>query len=167
MFRSIDDFLKSWKNESESTLKELNGLTDATLSQPVTDDHRTLGRIAWHLTGTPHEMMARTGLHVEGPAEDAPVPATAKAIVDAYTRTSASLEAAIRRQWSDASLTEMDEMYGEQWARGATLLVLIVHQAHHRGQMTVLMRQAGVTVAGSVGPAKEAWAQWGMQPPAV
>jgi uncharacterized damage-inducible protein DinB len=35
------------------------------------------------------------------------------------------------------------------------------HQAHHRGQMTVLMRQAGLTVPGVYGPAREERAQWG------
>ena len=49
-------------------------------------------------------------------------------------------------------------MYGESWSRGAVLMSLIVHQAHHRGQMTVLMRQAGLRVPGVYGPAKEDWA---------
>lgn len=43
-------------------------------------------------------------------------------------------------------------MYGEIWARGLTLFYLITHQAHHRGQMTVLMRQAGLPVPGIYGP---------------
>jgi uncharacterized damage-inducible protein DinB len=34
-------------------------------------------------------------------------------------------------------------MYGEMWAKGKILAVLIGHQAHHRAQMTVLMRQSG------------------------
>ena len=53
-------------------------------------------------------------------------------------------------------------MYGESWTVGFTLLALITHQAHHRGQMTVLMRQAGLTVPGIYGPAREEWASYGM-----
>ena len=34
-------------------------------------------------------------------------------------------------------------------------MTLINHQNHHRGQMTVLMRQAGLTVPGVYGPAKK------------
>ena len=41
------------------------------------------------------------------------------------------------------------------------------HQTHHRGQMTVLMRQAGLTVPGVYGPAREEWAAMGMEPPTV
>jgi uncharacterized damage-inducible protein DinB len=33
--------------------------------------------------------------------------------------------------------------------------------------MTVLMRQAGLRVPAMYGPAKEDWAEWDMQPPAV
>ena len=40
------------------------------------------------------------------------------------------------------------------------LMTLINHQNHHRGQMTVLMRQAGLTVPGVYGPAKEEWVGW-------
>ena len=53
-------------------------------------------------------------------------------------------------------------MYGMTWKRGTTLSLLINHQAHHRGQMTVLMRQAGVPVVGVYGPAKEEWKAAGM-----
>jgi uncharacterized damage-inducible protein DinB len=33
--------------------------------------------------------------------------------------------------------------------------MMIDHQTHHRGQMTVLLRQAGLTVPGVMGPTKE------------
>jgi uncharacterized damage-inducible protein DinB len=58
-------------------------------------------------------------------------------------------------------------MYGQQWKRGYTLAVLVRHQAHHRGQMTVLMRQAHLRVPGVYGPAREEWSEFGMQPPAI
>ena len=44
------------------------------------------------------------------------------------------------------------------------LMTLINHQNHHRGQMTVLMRQAGLTVPGVYG-SKEEWAAAGMEAP--
>ena len=45
--------------------------------------------------------------------------------------------------------------------------MLIGHQTHHRSQMTVLMRQAGLVVPEVYGPAKEGWAAYGAQPPLV
>ena len=48
-----------------------------------------------------------------------------------------------------------------------TLQILLFHQTHHRGQMTVLMRQAGLPVPGMYGPAKEDWAKYGMPTPTI
>lgn len=166
MFRRVADFQKAWVQEREGTLKVLEALTDASLSQAVTDDDRTLGRMAWHLTTTLGEMMGRTGLPVAGPAEDAPVPDSAAAIVDAYDTASKAVADGVGG-WEDATLETEDEMYGQTWARGLTLQILIHHQAHHRGQMTVLMRQAGLKVPGVYGPAREEWASHGMPAPEV
>lgn len=166
MFTSLVHFKKSWANESESTLRVLRALTDASLGQSVGPDDRTLGRVAWHLTTTVREMMERTGLKIAGPEPEAPVPASAQAIVDGYEKAAGSLPEALDT-WTDASLQIKDEMYGDSWKRGITLFALIVHQAHHRGQMTVLMRQAGLKVPGVYGPAREEWPSMGMAAPEI
>ena len=70
----------------------------------------------------------------------------------------------LKEKWTDDTLTESDNMYGEDWQRGTTLAILINHQAHHRGQLTVLMRQAGLSVPGVYGPSKEEWVAYGMEP---
>jgi uncharacterized damage-inducible protein DinB len=59
-------------------------------------------------------------------------------------------------------------MFGQfEWAKGFSLSMLINHQIHHRGQMTILMRQANLIVTGVYGPAKEEWSQMGMEAPAI
>lgn len=50
------------------------------------------------------------------------------------------------------------------WSRGKTLGVLITHQIHHRAQLTIVMRLAGLKVPGVYGPAKEEWVGYGMEP---
>jgi uncharacterized damage-inducible protein DinB len=166
MFRRVQDFLETWAHERSSTLKILGALTDASLAQAVTTDHRTLGRLAWHVATTPAEMMGRTGLKVGGPPHESPPPKAAAAIAAAYGTSSQAVADGVAR-WTDATLEVEDDMYGQKWARGMTLLALVVHQAHHRGQMTVLMRQAGLEVPGVYGPSRGEWATMGMQPPAV
>ena len=166
MFRRVADFQKAWEQETSSTLKVLGALRDASLGQAVTKDDRTLGRLAWHLATTPAEMMERTGLAVGGPSHDSPPPASAEAILATYGAASKAVANGVSR-WTDATLEVEDDMYGQKWLRGSTLQALIVHQAHHRGQMTVLMRQAGLKVPGVYGPAREEWTAFGMQPPAV
>ena len=166
MFTTVSEFESLWGHESGSTLKLLRLLTDASLQQAVTPQDRTLGRIAWHIVVTVPDMMNRTGLSVIGPAENAPVP-SARVIADSYERVSEALLRQVRRQWTDASLQVVDEMYGQQWKRGFTLVALIHHQIHHRGQMTVLMRQAGLVVPGLHGPAREEWSAFGMAAPSL
>jgi uncharacterized damage-inducible protein DinB len=167
MFRRVADFRKAWEREREGTLKILRALTDDSLSQAVTDEGRTLARLAWHLAQSIGEMMARTGLPIATPARDAPLPDRAAEIARAYETASMAVDEEIAAAWTDATLDVEDNMYGETWPRGQTLQALIVHQAHHRGQMTVLMRQAGIVVPGVYGPAREEWAGYGMTAPEV
>jgi uncharacterized damage-inducible protein DinB len=167
MFRRIDDFLSAYGDDSGITKKYLARLTDESLSQPVADGHRTLGRIAWHVAQTIPEMLARTGLTVEGPGQHDPVPGSAAAIAAAYGAAAKSLLAQVQKHWTNETLLIEDEMYGSKWSRGFTLRCLADHECHHRGQMSILMRQAGLVVPGSMGPAKEEWAKMGMQPPEI
>lgn len=164
MYKSIKDFQDDWAYESESTSKVIGALTDESLDQKVTDDGRSLGFIAWHTAVTIPELLGKTGLQVDGPAEDAPMPDSAAEIKAAYDKASASLVEALNNNWNDGMLEEVDDMYGEPWKKGQSLSNLIAHQCHHRGQMTVLMRQAGLRVPGFYGPAKEDWAAMGMEP---
>jgi uncharacterized damage-inducible protein DinB len=164
VFRAIADFEQGWAYEREATLKVLRALSDASLNQAVVPGGRTLGRLAWHTVQSLTEMMNRTGLQVSGPAADTAQPATATLIAEAYEQASKSVADAVMAQWKDQDLPGMVDMYGEQWTRSQVLASLIVHQAHHRGQMTVLMRQAGLTVPGVYGPSREEWAIYGMTP---
>jgi len=162
MFRKVEDFLGSWAYEAEATLKVFEQLTDASLNQKVDPDGRTLGRIAWHIVQTLPEMGGRTGLAISGPAEGDPVPSAAGKIASGFRNAADSLAQAIRGSWGDEELNAEDDMYGEMWPRGKTLAALLNHQTHHRGQMTVLMRQAGLPVPGVYGPSREEWAAYGM-----
>jgi len=164
MYRSLDDFAAAWTQETASTLKVFRSLTDASLAQPVVEGGRTLGFLAWHITCTLAEMGGHAGLAIEGPTEQTPdaVPAHAAEIVAQYERAAAQVVPAVRAAWTDAMLGELMPIYGEEWPRGLTLAILISHQTHHRGQMTVLMRQAGLPVPGVVGPSKDEWAAMGM-----
>lgn len=166
MLRKVEDFQKDWAYEADSTLKILNALTDESLDQKVTPTGRSLGTLAWHLTLTLGEMLAHCGLKIDAPAMDAACPSSAKEIAAAYEKGSKSVADEVGKNWTDDTLLEKDNMYGETWPRGVTLFALIAHQTHHRGQMTVLMRQAGLTVPGVYGPSSEEWAAHGMAAPA-
>lgn len=162
MYRKLEDFYRDWAYESESTLKLINFNTDESLKKEIIPGGRSVGFLADHLSKTIVEMMALTGLKIEGRNYDDPVPATVKEIADDYHTTSEKFISALKQNWTDEMLNNEDEMYGEIWKKGQTLLYLLLHQTHHRGQMTVLMRQAGVPVNGVYGPAKEEWEAMGL-----
>jgi uncharacterized damage-inducible protein DinB len=162
MYRTIEDFRKSMNSERENTLKVLRALTDASLAQKVGPGGRALGRIAWHITQMFGEMGGQMHLPVEAASEKTPQPTTAKSIADAYDAGSDALVKGVQAVWSDADLLVEIDMYGEKWPRGYALWGLIAHEIHHRGQMTVLMRQAGLGVPGVYGPSKEEWSKYGM-----
>lgn len=164
MFRSIDDFLKGWAYESEATLKMIGGLTDASLGRKVYPEGRTLGFLAWHTALSVGEMANAAGLPVEYPGEKAAQPVHAADIAAVYQRAAESLREQVAKHWDDAKLLDVIDMYGERWTRGQTLAILILHQTHHRGQMTVLMRQAGLVVPGVYGPAREEWGKYNLPP---
>jgi len=167
MLTKIDHFKEKWTSESESTSKVIGALTDASLDQKVADDHRTLGQVAWHIIQTIPEMANKTGLTVQGPGETNPVPKSASEIKGAYDKAASALLTEVTSKWNDATLEQTDEMYGMTWKRGVTLRILMDHEIHHRGQMTVLMRQAGLKVPGVYGPSLEEWDQFGMKAPKI
>ncbi len=165
MYYKIQDFFNDWEYESKATLKIFNAMNDESLSQKVYEDGRTLGFLAWHISVSIGEMMNRTGLAVKAIDESSDHPKNAKEIISVYEDTSESLISELKNKWTDDTLLIEDDMYGEKWKRGVTLGILITHQVHHRAQMTVLLRQAGLKVPGIYGPSKEEWSQMGMEAP--
>jgi uncharacterized damage-inducible protein DinB len=162
MYRKIKDFSIDWKYESESTIKIFNNITDSALNKKDHENVRSIAILTWHITTTIGEMLGRTGVKIESPDEHSKPPASIKEIIDAYTKAAESCSMQIEQNWNDDILNEKVEMYGEEWKKGVVLDVLIKHQTHHRGQLTVLMRQAGLKVPGIYGPAKEEWAEMNM-----
>ncbi|WP_028610146.1 DinB family protein [Paenibacillus harenae] len=162
MFEKLEQFATEWVQEAELTQRAMDALTDASLDQEIAAERRTLGQIAWHLVKSLHYMTS-CGLDFDGPSEDQ-APSSASVIAEGYRKISESVLNAVMTQWSDASLHETTEIMGEHWANGASLHFTIMHQAHHRGQMTVLMRQAGLTLPEIYGPTYDTWVRKGMAP---
>lgn len=141
MFTKVSDFAAEWEQESAITVKLLEALTDEVLNQRVAEGHWTLGEIAWHLVQSINYM---SSMGLSFPAPQAEQPTSAAAIAREYRAISREMLNAVMTQWDDASLLEVKEIAGGQWRNGDSLRLTITHQAHHRGQMTVLMRQAGM-----------------------
>ncbi|WP_306433636.1 DinB family protein [Paenibacillus cineris] len=163
MFTSIKDFAAEWTNEAEMTQKIMNALTDESLGQAITDKHRTLGGLAWHLVESVHYMTS-LGLAFDAPDNSDAVKKSAAALAGQYERVSRAILQAVETQWTDVKLLETQTIAGQEWNNGGSLRFTLMHQAHHRGQMTVLMRQAGLKLPDLYGPTYDSWVEQGMEP---
>jgi uncharacterized damage-inducible protein DinB len=164
MYRKITDFITDWGYESQSTIKLFNEINNEAMPNTLFDGGRTLGQLAWHIAETLPEMIAQIGINFNHEHHDKwDGETTIEQIISVYQKNTNLLLAQIK-DWKDEDLELEDNMYGENWKRGITLEILIKHQAHHRGQLTLAMRQMGMKVPGMYGPAKHEWEQIGMQP---
>ncbi|MEJ1517220.1 DinB family protein [Bacillus cereus] len=165
MYVTISDFIKEWNREAMLTQKVLDGLTDESLKQQVYPEGRTLGRIVWHLTTNIPDYLAHFGLKIDRVENAESVPTSSKEIAETFKNLSLDAAKAIEEQWTDESIKQIQEAFGRQESNAAILMGLIKHIVHHRGQVTVLMRQAGIKPFGVYGPPKEDWIQLGVENP--
>ncbi|MFD2445286.1 DinB family protein [Bacillus sp. CGMCC 1.16607] len=167
MYTSIQEFIEEWNQEASSTQKVLDALTDQSLGQKVSPEDRTLGAIAWHIVSSTPGMLIEFGITVEEVKDSNTIPTSALEISETFRRVTADTSDAVKKQWTDQSLSEMKNVFGMDMPKAVTLSLLIKHIIHHRGQMTVLMRQAGLNVPGVYGPSREEWSHMGMEAPII
>ena len=165
MYVTISDFIKEWNREAMLTQNVLDGLTDESLKQQVYPEGRTLGRIAWHLTTNIPDYLTHFGLNIDGVKNAENVPTSAKEIAETFKEVSSLVAQIIEKQWTDQSIEQIQEAFGRQESNAQILMGLIKHIVHHRGQITVLMRQAGLKPFGVYGPPKEDWIHLGVENP--
>ncbi|EGW39699.1 DinB family protein [Desulfosporosinus sp. OT] len=93
------------------------------------------------------------------------VPTSAKEIAETFRRVSVQAAKVIEQQWTDKSLSQVQNAFGRDESNIQILIGLIKHIFHHRGQATILIRQAGLKPFGVYGPPKEDWIHLGVEKP--
>ncbi|MCB1218029.1 DinB family protein [bacterium] len=159
MFTTAQQFIDEYSQESAVTQGLLAVLTDASLAQVQAEGLHDLGRIAWHITSSRCYLLGQTGFEMPDQGHGFPGNLTAdmiranydmlleRILQQAATKTEADLQVVYRFfDKLDVSLSQMMRM-------------LISHEVHHRGQLSVLMRQAGLPIPGIYGPNAEATAE--------
>ncbi|MCQ6563472.1 DinB family protein [Paenibacillus mendelii] len=164
MYRTVEDFIAEWKNEAVLTQKMLDGLTDESLLQQVYPEGRTLGRIAWHFVTNIPDYLTEFGVTVAKVPNQNEV-SFAKEIADTFHAVSIEVAEALHEQWTDDTLKQIQNAFGRMESNATIFMGLIKHIVHHRGQVTVLMRQAGLPIPAVYGPSKEGWTRLGVMPP--
>lgn len=154
MYRTVDDFLVDWQQSANGTLKVMREMTDDKLDFAIVEGHNSLGWLSWHLVGAAGAFAKFGGLDLSGVDRAKKQPDSVAEIAETYERTANAI-AEEAKKLTDESLTEEVSSFVGPTERGRLLRGLIDHQNHHRSQMTVLLRQAGLTVPPVMGPTKE------------
>jgi uncharacterized damage-inducible protein DinB len=149
--------LQAWEHEHASTVRCIAAAPDARLDLKPHEKSMSLHRLCWHIPEAERFFVVRClGLEPPGPdpvPKDAP-PATVAGIVEAFERSHASLVAAVRAR-DEAWLAEVVEFFGMHLPRARVADVMIRHEIHHRGQLSVYLRLAGARVPGVYGPSAD------------
>lgn len=164
MFRKLEDFYLQWAYESQGSIKMFEAISDELFRKSDSENTRTIARLSWHITESITEMMGHAGLHINGISDASKEQSDIKKLIEEYKRASESLVKELKSNWNDIILDEKVPMYGDEWQRGVVLSVLIRHQSHHRGQLSVLLRQSGIVIPGMYGPTREEWIAMGLNP---
>ncbi len=162
MYTSIQQFIKDFTHEKETTLTVFKKIPNDKLMLKPNDDIRSLQRLVWHILITHGEMLGKAGLTINCPDEHAAPINNMNEICRLYEISANSVLQVVNEKWVDEDLKSELNMYGENWSKGTILSVLIKHEVHHRGQLSVVMRLNDIKVPSIYGPAKEDWAKYDM-----
>src|SRR4051812_36452961 len=158
MYSHVQDFLDDYKWESESTKKVLNALTPESLQHlKAKDDETSIGNLAAHLGEAPVQVLNQGGLDLTMPTKSENP--TVSELAGNYEKVIGELFEKVKN-WSDEELQQTANFFGMEWKKGLALTAMLHHEIHHRGQLTAMMRNAGVIVPSVYGPNREETAEW-------
>lgn len=133
----------------------MRALTDASLSRRSDPEANTLGKIAWHMAVMIGAPATAAGLGVVAPQRGTEPPASASSIADAFETAARTMGEQASKKLADGQLASEISLWGRTMTIAAAFQGLVRHLIHHRGQMTVLIREASLIVPGVYGPSRE------------
>jgi uncharacterized damage-inducible protein DinB len=165
MFVTIKQFQSEFIEHANNTQNLFQCLTDESLDQRITENHRSLRELALHIISS-YNFFTMLGLSITPFELDENREHSADYIINEYNKMVNAVIKAILSQWKDKTLKKKINLMGEEIQIGQALRFVFNHTIHHSGQMTVLMRQAGLMIPGIYGPTIEDWIAQGKIPPA-
>ncbi|HWL12487.1 MAG TPA: DinB family protein [Ureibacillus sp.] len=159
MYRNLNDFIQEWERNCAGTLAIFESITDEKKHVSIVEGHSSLEFLSWHLTTAPAYFMGQLGLSLEVELNPKNTPATMSEIISTYKAARENVVKVAMENLSDEMLLTEVNSHGHATPIGALLRLMVDHQTHHRAQMQVLLRQAGLPVPGVMGPTKEALAK--------
>lgn len=167
MYTTVQDLIREWKIEANHMQNVLDILTDDALNQSISPHNRTIGRIAWHIVTNIPEYFTQFGVDVVGVEGAEVVPTSAKLIAETFSEVNISVVKAVQTCWTDDDLYTIQEAFGRKESNASIFMGQVKHIIHHRGQLTVLIRQTGLRPPAIYGPTVEDWKRMKREAPTV
>ena len=163
MTRLIDGLLQELEQEAQTTRRVLERVPQGHLTWKPHDKSRTLGQLALHIATVPGGVAqlasSRSPAQVPDFADD-PSPTNASELIPALDESIAKAKNALGGM-DDAALTGTWRlMNGERELFAIPRVafirsVMLNHWYHHRGQLTVYLRELGVPIPSIYGPSAD------------
>jgi len=158
----IDAMLQELEQESQTTRRVLERVPDNQLAWRPHEKARTLGELALHIAIVPGSVaeLVATQSTVQAPQFTDPSPKSASELIPALDESIAKAKKLLGGMNDDALTATWRMMRGERElfaAPRATLLrsIMLNHWYHHRGQLTVYLRELGVSIPSIYGPSAD------------
>ena len=154
----LQRFLKTWDREAENTLKLMRALPASQYDFRPDQGGRSLGELAWHLAeGDAYISFGIERGNFEGDMRPPNLerPRQVDALAPGFDRVHKEAVARIQKL-TPADLDRTLQFFGQAMPIGDLLWsTIIVHGAHHRGQLALMCRLAGGQTPGLYGPNRE------------
>jgi len=150
MYRHTEDFLAEWQNAAKGATKAIEAITNEAQDIAIVEGHNTLGWLAWHLVEVGTMFSNVVGCTLPAVKADRDM---AHALAS-YTAMQSAIADKVKTLTNE-DLLQPVTLFGSDMPRGQVLRILVNHQTHHVGQMTVLLRQTDLRVPPVMGPTKE------------
>jgi len=154
----LDSFITTWEIESQNTLRLLRALPHDQYDFRPDAGGRSLGELAWHLAEGDAYMTfgienGKFGMDSKPPHMERP--RTVEGLAPGFEQIHQDALPRIKKLTA-ADLDRKLPFFGSELAiRNILWTMVIVHGAHHRGQLSLMCRLAGGAAPGLYGPNRE------------
>ena len=158
----IDGMLQEFQQEAQTTRRVLERVPDNQLAWRPHEKARTLGELALHVAMVPGAVaeLVASPSPAQAPQFTDPSPKSASELVPALDHSIAKVREVLGGMNDAALMATWRLMHGDRellaMPRAAMLRsVMLNHWYHHRGQLTVYLRELGVAIPSIYGPSAD------------
>jgi uncharacterized damage-inducible protein DinB len=161
VMRIVDSILMELDQEAQTTKRVLDRIPEDKLAWKPHPKSFSLGQLALHIASVPGSVAAAAVPDsMEAPTFSQPEPKSRQEVLDTFSQSLESAKDALKkmddaRLMSMWSLTKNGKVLMSVPRIGFIRSILMNHNYHHRGQLSVYLRMLGVAVPSIYGPSAD------------